>query len=113
MIARPSTRVVLIDAADRLLLFSSRNRLDGTVRWYTPGGGLQPGETHQDAALRELYKDEHHRPPLVDSARADRNRRPPATRRATAPADRPSRRRPAPRPGPCRRLTSPGYRLTT
>ncbi|MEU7831508.1 MULTISPECIES: NUDIX domain-containing protein [unclassified Nonomuraea] len=57
MIARPSARVVLIDAADRLLLFSSRNRLDGTLRWYTPGGGLQPGETYQDAALRELYEE--------------------------------------------------------
>jgi 8-oxo-dGTP pyrophosphatase MutT (NUDIX family) len=57
LIARPSARVVLVDDADRLLLFSSRNQLDGTLRWYTPGGGLQPGETHQDAALRELYEE--------------------------------------------------------
>ncbi|MET7329765.1 NUDIX domain-containing protein [Nonomuraea sp. NPDC005650] len=55
-VPRPSARVVLIDASDRLLLFSSRNR-DGTLRWYTPGGGLQPGERHRDAALRELYEE--------------------------------------------------------
>ncbi|MFI7130958.1 NUDIX hydrolase [Nonomuraea sp. NPDC050153] len=55
-VPRPGARVVLVDAADRLLLFSSRNR-DGTLRWYTPGGGLRPGESHRDAALRELHEE--------------------------------------------------------
>ncbi|MFI7468867.1 NUDIX domain-containing protein [Nonomuraea sp. NPDC049646] len=52
-VPRPSARVVLIDDADRLLLFSSRDQRNGMVRWYTPGGGVQDGESHQEAALRE------------------------------------------------------------
>ncbi len=29
----------------------------GFSRWITPGGGVDPGETHADAALRELYEE--------------------------------------------------------
>lgn len=29
----------------------------GYSRWITPGGGLDPGETHAEAALRELYEE--------------------------------------------------------
>ncbi|MEV4177268.1 NUDIX domain-containing protein [Nonomuraea sp. NPDC049709] len=57
LIPRPSARVVLIDGADRLLLFSSRDQRHGIVRWYTPGGGVQTGESHQEAALRELHEE--------------------------------------------------------
>ncbi|TMR12418.1 NUDIX domain-containing protein [Nonomuraea turkmeniaca] len=57
VVPRPSARVVVIDDADRLLLFSSHNRHDGSARWFTPGGGLQAGENHQGAALRELYEE--------------------------------------------------------
>jgi 8-oxo-dGTP pyrophosphatase MutT (NUDIX family) len=46
----------LLDDADRLLLFSLRNE-DGSSRWFQPGGGLQPGETHEQAALRELREE--------------------------------------------------------
>jgi hypothetical protein len=46
VIPRPSARVVLIDDIERLLLFSSHNELGGTARWYTPGAGLHPAETH-------------------------------------------------------------------
>ena len=49
-------RVVLLDDADRLLLFSLRND-DGSSRWFQPGGGVQPGETHEQAALRELREE--------------------------------------------------------
>jgi 8-oxo-dGTP pyrophosphatase MutT (NUDIX family) len=54
---RPGARVVLIDDRDRLLLFSSHDRHDGSARWYTPGGGLRPGEDHRQAALRELREE--------------------------------------------------------
>ncbi len=48
--------MVLLDDADRLLLFSLRND-DGSSRWFQPGGGVQPGETHEQAALRELREE--------------------------------------------------------
>ncbi|WP_329203811.1 NUDIX domain-containing protein [Streptomyces sp. NBC_00683] len=54
---RLSARVVLLDDADRLLLFSARNQTDGSLRWFTVGGGLGPGETHEQAALRELREE--------------------------------------------------------
>ena len=57
LVPRPSARVVLLDDADRLLLFSARNKEDGSVRWFTPGGGLAPGESHEQAALRELREE--------------------------------------------------------
>jgi 8-oxo-dGTP pyrophosphatase MutT (NUDIX family) len=49
--------VVLLDDADRLLLFSARNEADGSLRWFTAGGGLEPGESHEQAALRELREE--------------------------------------------------------
>ncbi|MFI9752909.1 NUDIX hydrolase [Streptomyces collinus] len=57
LVPRPSARVVLLDDADRLLLFSARNEDHGSVRWFTPGGGLAPGESHEQAALRELREE--------------------------------------------------------
>ncbi|WP_406459366.1 NUDIX domain-containing protein [Streptomyces sp. NBC_00876] len=57
LVPRPSARVVLLDDADRLLLFSAMNKEDGSVRWFTPGGGLEPGESHEQAALRELREE--------------------------------------------------------
>jgi 8-oxo-dGTP pyrophosphatase MutT (NUDIX family) len=51
---RPSARVVLIDDSDRLLLFSSHNRHDGSIRWYTPGGGLRPGEDQLFSAASSI-----------------------------------------------------------
>ncbi|GAB3428744.1 NUDIX hydrolase [Flindersiella endophytica] len=56
LIPRPSARIVLLDDADRLLLFSLRND-DGSSRWFQPGGGVRPGETHEQAALRELREE--------------------------------------------------------
>ncbi|MFI7636764.1 NUDIX domain-containing protein [Nonomuraea sp. NPDC049400] len=52
MVSRPSARVVLVDGINRLLLFSSHDEHDGTVRWYTPGGGLRRGESHRRGSIR-------------------------------------------------------------
>ena len=55
---RPAARVLLIDDRDRVLLFNVAlpQRPDDRL-WITPGGGLDPGETREDAALRELYEE--------------------------------------------------------
>ena len=52
---RPSARVVLLDAADRVLLIYSD--WDQRALWFTPGGGLDPGETPEDGARRELREE--------------------------------------------------------
>ncbi len=52
---RRAARVLLLDGANRVLLveFSYRGR-----RWWcAPGGGLEDGESHEDAARREVAED--------------------------------------------------------
>ena len=51
---RPTARVLLLDALDRVFLqfFSLDGGSSGV--WITPGGGLDSGETFEEAALREL-----------------------------------------------------------
>jgi 8-oxo-dGTP pyrophosphatase MutT (NUDIX family) len=48
--------VVLLDAGDRILLLKWRLQ-DGGHVWITPGGGLMPGESHPEGALRELEEE--------------------------------------------------------
>lgn len=55
-VLRHIARVVLIDAQERVLLFRMRT-LDGRTFWCPPGGGLEPGESHHEAALRELREE--------------------------------------------------------
>lgn len=55
---RPTSRVLLFDERDHLLLFLSvAPDSSGVARWITPGGGVDPGEDHRTAALRELYEE--------------------------------------------------------
>ncbi len=53
---RPTARVLLIDGLDRVLLFEM-HPADGRVFWCPPGGGLEPGETHGQAAVREVREE--------------------------------------------------------
>lgn len=56
---RPTARVILLDRSGRTLLFRARDPDDATGRpfWFPPGGGLEPGERHEDAARRELFEE--------------------------------------------------------
>jgi 8-oxo-dGTP pyrophosphatase MutT (NUDIX family) len=56
-VLRHASRVVLLDARDRVLLFRTYAATRGHPLWITPGGGLEPGETHEDAARRELWEE--------------------------------------------------------
>jgi 8-oxo-dGTP pyrophosphatase MutT (NUDIX family) len=57
--ARPVARVLAFDAADRVLLLHGHDPAAphlGTW-WFTPGGGLRPGEDAEAAARRELAEE--------------------------------------------------------
>ncbi|WP_239095663.1 NUDIX hydrolase [Micromonospora lutea] len=56
---RCAARILLVDAAGRLLLFrgSDPARPDHGRWWFTPGGGLDPGETYAEGAVRELAEE--------------------------------------------------------
>jgi 8-oxo-dGTP pyrophosphatase MutT (NUDIX family) len=57
-IDRPAARVLLLDASNRLLLLRVAIDPDHPQRlWITPGGGVEVGETHPDAARRELREE--------------------------------------------------------
>ncbi|HKA68987.1 MAG TPA: NUDIX domain-containing protein [Actinomycetes bacterium] len=53
---RSSVRVVVLDTADRILLFRTREASQPQfgLWWELPGGGIEPGETAEQAAVREL-----------------------------------------------------------
>ena len=61
-LVRPTARVVVLDPAGRVLLLGSR-LTDPAVPpgdvlfWYTPGGGVEPGEGAREAAARELTEE--------------------------------------------------------
>ncbi|RZM09214.1 MAG: NUDIX domain-containing protein [Sphingomonas sp.] len=53
---RPAARILLVDRAGGVLLF----RFDPPDRppfWVTPGGALDPGESYEAAARRELFEE--------------------------------------------------------
>jgi 8-oxo-dGTP pyrophosphatase MutT (NUDIX family) len=61
---RPSARVVLLDDADRLLMLrihdSSATRGPNPITadlWLLVGGGVQAGETYEQAAYREVFEE--------------------------------------------------------
>ncbi|CCE11167.1 conserved hypothetical protein [Bradyrhizobium sp. STM 3843] len=57
---RPSSRLLVIDPDKRLLLFKFvhlAGALVGQQFWATPGGGLDPGESYEAAACREMFEE--------------------------------------------------------
>jgi 8-oxo-dGTP pyrophosphatase MutT (NUDIX family) len=55
-VVRPTVRVLLLDERDRLLLFSLE-RPDGVRVWFAAGGGIEPGEDAERAAVREVAEE--------------------------------------------------------
>lgn len=57
-VVRPTARVLLLDDQDRVLLFCGYDPSDEQNRfWYPPGGGIELGETPDQAARREVFEE--------------------------------------------------------
>jgi len=58
LIVRPSARVLLVDASDRVLLFQVHpDQPHAGGVWFTPGGGVEVGEALRSTAARELAEE--------------------------------------------------------
>jgi 8-oxo-dGTP pyrophosphatase MutT (NUDIX family) len=58
VVRRRCARVLIVDEADRVLLFYSRDYMGPGVEYYvTPGGGLDEGESLEAGAAREVFEE--------------------------------------------------------
>jgi ADP-ribose pyrophosphatase YjhB (NUDIX family) len=56
-VPRVAARVLLLDPAGRVLLVRFEDRVTDFAWWATPGGGVQPGESLEAAARREVREE--------------------------------------------------------
>lgn len=57
-VARRGARVLFLDQHDRLLMVLGHDpHQPERSFWFTPGGGIEPGETAREAAVRELAEE--------------------------------------------------------
>lgn len=56
-VLRIGARVLVIDAAERVLLFASHDEGDGHAFWFPPGGASEGAETAEETARRELWEE--------------------------------------------------------
>jgi 8-oxo-dGTP pyrophosphatase MutT (NUDIX family) len=55
---RTASRVIITDPQDRILLFCDTDPGYPQVHWWvTPGGGIDPGESERQAAVREVAEE--------------------------------------------------------
>ncbi len=59
VIERNVVRMVVLDADEHLLLFHTHDPVNPDLGqwWELPGGGIEPEETYQQAAVRELREE--------------------------------------------------------
>lgn len=55
--SRLASRVILINQDKRILYLNASDPKTGHIFWVMPGGGLEPNESFEDAAIREAYEE--------------------------------------------------------
>lgn len=58
---RMSAYGVIVDSDDRMLLAHLTGSMPDAGRWSLPGGGVDPGETMEEAAIREVREETGYR----------------------------------------------------